>query len=81
MEKDPLIQIIKCVRRLWREVKKPVLRTNLAAKFTLMPSKNCEEGKQHKAAIRTTFDLTLAYLVISFLVINSVCRFIKRIFH
>ncbi len=80
MKKDPIVKAIQTATRFWREAKKPIMRTRLAGKATLLPCSDCPEAGQPKAIFRTTFDLSIAKLLLAFFVINAFMRLLKRIF-
>ncbi|MBQ8005224.1 MAG: hypothetical protein IJ303_02810, partial [Clostridia bacterium] len=60
MIKDPIIKIFVLSKRLWREIKKPVIRTRLAGKFSILQSREAPESNEKKAVFHTTFDLSIA---------------------
>ncbi len=80
MEKDLVVKIIKNAKRLWREAKKPIIRTDIRAKISVLPEKDCDEDKHPKALISSKLDITLIYILLGFLALRYLCKMINAIF-
>ena len=79
MKKDIGLRIIKALKFIFREAKKPMLHTKFHSEITLLPTKAAEEKGLPKMTLEGDVKIGLLYFLLSVIALFTSIRLIFKI--